>query len=72
MSQALKKFNAALVENRKGLILLFLTYIPAVLIAGFGGYRLFHTYLFAFIVGGAYMVWLVVIWARILFALRSE
>jgi len=42
MSQALNKFNAALVENRKGLILLFLTYIPAVLIAGFGGYRLFR------------------------------
>jgi hypothetical protein len=68
MAEAHNKFKAALVENRKSLIWLFLTYIPAGFIAGYGGYWLFHTYIFAFIVGGAYMVWLMVIWVRILFA----
>jgi hypothetical protein len=68
MSKSHKKCNAAFVENRKGLIWLFLTYIPASFIAGYVGYWLFHTYIFGFIVGGAYMVWLIVIWVRILFA----
>jgi hypothetical protein len=72
MSKAHEKFKAAFVENRKGLIWLFLTYIPAGFIAGYGGFWLFHTYTFAFIVGGAYMVWLMVIWARILIAILSQ
>ena len=71
MTTTLNKFKAAFVENRKSLIWLLLTYIPAVFIAGYGGYWLFHTYAFAFIVGGAYMVWLMLIWARIMFAARN-
>jgi hypothetical protein len=71
MSTTLKKFRTAFVESRKALICLLLTYIPAVFIAGYAGYWLFHTYTFAFIVGGAYMVWLMVIWVRILLAIRS-
>jgi hypothetical protein len=72
MSKFVSRFKAALVENRTGLIWLFVTYIPAVFIAGYGGYWLCHTYTFAFIIGGIYMVWLVVIWARILSAIRNE
>ena len=72
MPKSFSRFKAAFSENRKGLIWLFVTYIPAVFIAGYGGYWLCHTYAFAFIVGGAYMVWLVVIWARILSAIRNS
>ena len=71
MKNTLIKFKVPFVENRKELIWIFLTYIPAVFIAGYGGYWLFHTYACAFIVGGTYIVWLMVIWARILFAIRS-
>jgi hypothetical protein len=72
MPKAVGRFKAALAENRGVLIWLFATYIPAVFIAGYGGYWLFHTYTFAFIVGGGYMVWLIVLWARILQATRDQ
>jgi hypothetical protein len=65
ISNAHKRFKAALVENRRDLIWLFLTYIPAVFIAGYGGYWLLGNYVLAFIVGGAYMVWFMVVLARI-------
>ena len=70
--KAVSRFKTALVENRNILIWLFATYIPAVFIAGYGGYWFCHTYVFAFIVGGAYMVWLMVIFARILVATRDR
>ena len=70
-SEALVRFKAAFTESRTTLIVLVATYIPAVLAAGHGGHWLFRSYSLAFIVGGVYMVWLVVIWVRILLAFRN-
>jgi hypothetical protein len=72
MPKAIGRFKTAVAENRRSLIWLFVTYIPAVFVAGYGGYWLFHTYAFAFIVGGGYMVWLIISWARILQAIRDQ
>jgi len=66
------KFMDALRRNRRTLIWALTTYVPAVFIAGYGGHRLFGSYALAFLVGGAYMVWLMIIWARIVIAIRGS
>ena len=72
MAGILRKFNAALRENRRALIWLFTTYAPAVFIAGYGGYWLTRSYILAFLVGGIYTVWLMIIWLRMVLAIRGS
>jgi hypothetical protein len=66
------RFMDALRRNRRTLIWALTTYVPAVFIAGYGGHWLFRSYALAFLVGGAYMVWLMIIWARIVIAIRGS
>lgn len=72
MTGNLTKFKIAVRENRRALIWLFATYVPAIFVAGYGGHWLFQSYVLAFLVGGAYMVWLMIIWARIVVAIRGS
>jgi hypothetical protein len=72
MTGNLTKFKAAVRENRRALIWLFATYVPAVFVAGYGGYWLFRSYILAFIVGGIYLLWLMIIWGRIVFSIRES
>jgi hypothetical protein len=69
----LKKLKSALAENGRSLIWLAVTYIPAVFVAGYVSRWLWRTYLLAFVLGGGYMLWLLVIAIRMfLFARRAE
>ena len=69
----LKKLKSALAENGRSLSWLAVTYIPAVLVAGYVSRWLWQTYLLAFVLGGGYMLWLLVIAIRMfLFVRRAE
>jgi uncharacterized membrane protein YraQ (UPF0718 family) len=69
---ALNHLKTALVENRRSLLWVIATYIPAVFAAGYLGSWLFHTYVLAFVVGGGYMLALMAIWLRVLMAVRDR
>lgn len=68
--EALKRFRSAVTANGKSLIWLFVTYIPAAMGAAYLSHWLWRTYLLGFIVGGAYMLWLLVIALRVLLAVN--
>ncbi len=72
MRAAVGRLKAALVENRRSLLWVLVTYVPAVFAAGYLSLWLFHTYILAFVVGGAYMLALIAVWFRILMAVRSH
>jgi hypothetical protein len=66
-----KKFKSALTANRRSLIWLFVTYIPACLIAAYVSHWLWQTYLLGFMVAGGYMLWLLVIGVRMFLFFRQ-
>jgi hypothetical protein len=67
---ALQRMKDAVAANGRSLILLFVTYIPAAIGAAYLSHWLWGTYLLGFIVGGAYMLWLLVIGVRVLLAVN--
>lgn len=72
MKAAIIRLRAALVENRRALLWVILTYVPAVVAAGYLGELLWHTDLLAFLVGGGYMLVLMALWFKILMAVRDR
>ena len=64
------RFRQAFWKERKHLFWLLITYIPAVFLAGYLGHAFLNSYVFAFIVGGMYMLALMFIWGRILMMTR--
>jgi hypothetical protein len=72
MGKRLVRLKEAWVANRKAFFWLFASYIPVGMGAGYLGYWLLHTWDLGFIISGAYMVVLMVIWARMLFYVRSS
>ncbi len=68
MGTAWKRLRAALGQDRRILLWLVATYIPAVFAAGYLSSWFLHTYLLAFIAGGAYMLALGAVWIHILVA----
>ena len=71
MRAAFGRLKSALTENRRNLLWVLVTYVPAVFAAGYLSSWLFHTYILAFVVGGAYMLALMAVWLRILMAVRD-
>ena len=72
MRRKWQSFKDAFKAERKQLLLILLTYIPAVFIAGYVGYAVMKTYVLAFIVGGIYIIALLFVWGRILMAIRDD
>lgn len=72
MGKRLARLREAWAANRKVLSWLFATYIPVGMGIGYLGYWLLHTWALGFIISGAYMVGLMVIWARMLFYVRDS
>ncbi len=56
---------ANVMHFRRGLLILFTTYIPAVFIAGYINYAINRKYIGAFVVGGLYMLGLLIFLLRI-------
>lgn len=71
MTAAWARLKAALAENRRRLLWIFATYIPAVLAAGYLSSWLLHTYILAFVAAGLYMLALMAVWLRILMAVLA-
>ena len=72
MGRKWQNVKDALKAERKQLVWILLTYVPAVFVAGYGGYAVMKTYALAFIVGGVYMIALLFVWGRILMAVRED
>jgi hypothetical protein len=71
MTKRLKSLREAWIANRKALLWIFVTYIPAGMGVGYIGFWLFHTWILGFIVSGAYLVALMFVWARMLMYIRD-
>ena len=66
------KLRHAFAANRKALIWLLATYIPVAFGAGSLGFWLFHNWDLGFIVAALYVAGLLLIWGRMLVAIRSS
>jgi hypothetical protein len=72
MGKLLKRAREAFVDNRKALLWIFVTYIPAGMGAGYLGFWLFHTWVLGFVVSGAYILALMFVWGRMLMYMRDS